>query len=376
MLISWMLRLAGTLAALAAASVAAAADETPPPAWQGVWQGSVGNLPVRACFAHEDWGSFGAYYYMSRLQLIPLQPSDTNKEEFVEGESNDAKAPRWRIEAVKGGVLGGRWTQGVRTLPVRLTRMGAPGHVEDQPCSSHVFQAPRLVGVHVVARPAVKDGVAYTRLILDHGGHFPSVAVETLRLEGSGDAIRRVNARLAEPLTAETPEWLDCVQSALDQGPNEGEMDEKIVPKIITRRWLAVMDESESYCGGAHPNSGSAPRLFDLVSGREEDLHDWLNERAIKRERFGSGTEEAKKLAPAFRTFLLGRWKGNADCDDVVRTEDFWQIELTRTGMVFTPELAHAVQACGESFALPFARLQPYLSAEGKAKAEALRAQH
>ncbi|HEY1605752.1 MAG TPA: hypothetical protein VGF77_09155 [Allosphingosinicella sp.] len=364
----------GIIAALAATTAAAAAPAGPAPAWQGIWQGNIGTLPVRACFVQRDWGAFGAYYYLSRLQLIPLERGENPADGFREGAAPDAKSPGWTVDSAGPKELTGRWTGNGRTLPIRLARIADPDG-DESPCASLAFHAPRLAGIRIVSQPAAKDGLVYTKLILDHRGRFGDTKVETFALAGGTEAVRRIDAKLREPLAGDPPAWLDCVRGPLETGSSEGEIDETIAPRLITPRWLTAEDHEDGDCGGAHPDSSNVPLTFDRITGGQVDLNDWLNDKAIKRESEGPGTPEAKMLRPEFRGVLLARWKPeDPECDDAVRQIDFWTVELTRTGLVFAPELPHVVQACGEDFAMPFARLRPYLSAEGVKQVDALQA--
>jgi hypothetical protein len=55
------------------AALALSAPVQAAPAWHGVWQGSVGTLPVRACLQERsETYRNGSYYYLSRLQPIAL----------------------------------------------------------------------------------------------------------------------------------------------------------------------------------------------------------------------------------------------------------------------------------------------------------------
>src|SRR6185503_11391200 len=139
--------------------LALAAAAAPPADLAGIWEGNVGTLPVRACFVQRDWGTFGAYYYLSRLRLIPLEVEEGAAGAFREG--GDTQGPRWRIESADAARLSARWTSGGRTLPVRLRRL-AGGEGEEGACASLAFHAPRLAGVRTVAARAAKDGVDYT----------------------------------------------------------------------------------------------------------------------------------------------------------------------------------------------------------------------
>ena len=357
------------LIAFAAAAASHASTELP-----GIWQGMVGDLPVRACFVHREFGSFGAYYYLSRQRLIPLEPVEGASDAFREGSGAAASSPLWRIERVDAAQITARWTGGGRTLAVRLNRV-ARAEGDESPCGSQAFHQPRLAGVRTVTTRAAKDGVSYTRITLDHGGHFEA-DVRTFALDGTGEAVRRINATLASPLSGNPPEWFECIQSSLESGPYEGTFDESLEPTMISARLMSVVQQEDTSCGGAHPNAGRTYRAFDLESGREIDLHDWLNATAVARQGTAGSEDELKTLRPAFRRFILAGWRpAGADCAGVIRDQDFWNIGLTRTGLIFAPDLPHVVQACGEEFTLSFARLRPFLTPNAAARARALQAE-
>ena len=146
----------------------------------------------------------------------------------------------------------------------------------------------------------------------------------------------------------------------------EGEADESLAPTLITRRWLGVAHHWDGSCGGAHPDASDIFRTFDLTNGQEIDLHDWFNADAVSRVRPEGGGEEIKMLRPALRAIILAGWHADPeDCADAIRDEDFWTIGLSRRGLVFSPLLAHVVQACEEDFTIPFARLRPFLTPAG-----------
>ncbi|MEA3044741.1 MAG: hypothetical protein QOH47_2579 [Sphingomonadales bacterium] len=357
------------LIAIAAAAAAAAPAELP-----GIWQGTVGNLPVRACFARpEEWGSFGAYFYLSRGQLIALEAAEGANGTFREGVGADPNRPRWRIERADAARLTAQWTGGGRTLPVRLNRVAGAGG--ESPCSSLIFHRPRLTGVRTVTARASRDGVAYARIALDHGGRFDA-SVETFALAGASAAVRRINAILGRALTGDPPEWFDCIRAPLEQGPNEGSFNHSLEPTLISSRWMSVIHQYDDFCGGAYPNAGRTYRTFDLASGREIDLHDWLNGTAVEREGPAGSEAEIKTLRPALRDLVLTGWNAeDAECVEGVRSHEFWEIGLTREALVFSPHLPHVAQACGAEFTISFARLRPFLTEEGAENLRRLQAE-
>jgi len=350
--------------------IALVASAATPSGLAGVWQGEIGTLPVRACFTTREWGTFGAYYYLSRLRTIPLEAAGDAGNVFSEAAAGD-EVPRWQIERVAGAQLTGRWTQGRRTLPLRFSRV-AGGEGEDGPCASMAFHQPRLEGVRSIVSRASVDGTAYSRIALDPRGRF-ELHYTTFALDGSSEAVRRINAAVGEGLAGDPPHWLECSQLSFAAGPNEGSFDESLEPAMISRRWLSVAHHWDGFCGGAHPDSSNTYRLFDLTSGAEVDLHDWLTSAAVKREHFEGVAEDSKTLLPAFRTLILEGWRPeDPECDETVRGEEYWNIGLGREGMIFSPSIAHAAQVCWEQITVPFARLRPFLTPEGAANVQAL----
>ncbi len=360
-----------SLAAALAVLVASPTFPAPAqPSLSGVWDGTVGDKPVRVCFDQREWGGLGAYYYLSHLRSIPLQSPQGQKHTFVEGyDEKDTTSPRWVIERLTPQEIGGSWSQGGRILALHLARVSTPrGDTEGTSCSSMAFNAARLQGVRTIRRAATKDGVAYTRLILDHRGHFgDDVGIETFALIGDTPPVRRINAELGKPLQSE--DWFECVRSALDANGFDGDSSETLEPRMITRRWLSVMDESGWYCGGAHPDDSVLPRLFDRETGREIDLHQWLNAKAVTR------TDELIALRPELRNLILRRHKTDSECTDTVNEENYWTIELTRTGLIFTPSLPHVAVGCRDEYLVPFPKLRPYLRPEAQREIAALEAE-
>ncbi len=366
------IQIACLVVAALASDCGMASTTVTPPSIAGVWDGTIGELPVRVCLDEGGLGDWtGIYFYRTKLVTIPLIQDGKGALLFSEGWPDDAKLPRWSLLQTAPNALEGTWKQGAKGLPIRLTRIALKG--EDLPCASMEFQRPRLDGVRITRSQAIKDGVAYTKLTLDGRGHFPTISVESFELPGSSAVIRTVNAELKKPFDENDEDsWLGCIRSA---GPWGGDRNESLEPRMISRRWMVVNHHWDGFCGGAHPDSSNVAETFDLTTGREIDVRDWFNVKAIKRTRYEGDPEVFKTIQPSFRRLVIGRWKGDGDCADTIDTQDWWNIELNRTGFVFTPSLAHVVQACEEDFKVPFAKLTAYLTPEGRKNVAALQAE-
>lgn len=354
--------------------IALAAATAAPGALAGVYEGTIGTLPVRACFSGTERSNYGTYYYLSRLAAIGLSEEDGRDGVFYEGGGAPESQPRWHIESTAGGRLSGQWRSGARTLPLRLTRVaGTEG--EESPCSSLAFHQPRLAGVRVVQTRATLDGTAYTKLVLDPRGHFET-SVETFALDGDGPAVQRINAALGRSLAGDPPSWLTCAQDSLGQSAFEGSSTEILAPTMISRRWLSVSAHWDGYCGGAHPDSSNTWRLFDLTTGAEIDLNDWLNDAAVERHGTQGTDSDYATVRPALKEAVLAGWRPeDAECEEVIRSAEFWNVGLNRDSFTFSPSLPHVVQACGEDFTLAFGRLAPFLTPEGAANVRALQSE-
>src|SRR5437868_8328131 len=141
---------------------AAVAQPAPTAGVAGIWEGTVGTLPVRACFTTREWGSFGAYYYTSRLKLLGLEAQDGATDSFSE-TGGDVAEVYWRTVRVAGDTLTAHWVAGRQGLPVLLHRV--PARVgEEGACANIAFHQPRLAGVRTTTSRATVDGTAYTKL--------------------------------------------------------------------------------------------------------------------------------------------------------------------------------------------------------------------
>lgn len=342
------------------------AAEPAAPGWQGVWQGQVGTLPVRVCLVRrsETW-TFGSYYYISKLRPIRLEPQ-VGSTVWQEGEASSSSParPRWTFAAIGRTQLTGTWSDAKRSLPFRLTRVASAD--EDSPCGSEAFNAPRWRALAVNRAAAVKDGVRYTKLTYNVGPAFPDVALKGFALISSGAATQRINAALHEAVPGKDEDWRSCVTGGLDSQGRDGDYDASVVPTLITPRWLGAELSVGSYCGGAHPNSGTSSLTFDRVSGAAVDLSGWLNDAAIERRR--AEATELVTVRPALRRVIVAHaGEIEPDCREPVVDAEFWDIGLERGGLRFTPEMPHVLTPCANPALVPWAALTRFFSRAGVA---------
>jgi len=344
------------------------AAEVPSPAWQGVWQGTIGSLPVRACLMRDGAGlgnAFGSYYYLSKLRTIRLEQQGTSKT-WIEGWAapKGPSSPRWTFAEVGRDWLTGVWTGNGRSLPFRLARVASDD--DEASCGTEAFNGPRWRPLTIKATPAVKDGVRYRALVFGAGPAFPSISLAGFELIGDDAATRRINAGLRKQVPGPQEDWHGCITGGLNAHGVDGDLDATLAPTLITPRWLGAALSQADECGGAHPNSGTVLVAFDRSTGALVDLHSWLGNAALDRSE--ASADLPPTLRPAFRRLIMAE-AGNVepDCRDALASQEFWDIGLDRRGLTFRPELPHVVQACADDMLVRWASLTRFLTPAGRA---------
>jgi hypothetical protein len=367
--------------------------EKPVPAptnWGGIWNGTIGKMDVMVCMPQGKYSSNAAYYYRKHLKIITLSmPVGTNKTaeipKWIEGYDAEKAAvnPQWNLAFESADTLTGTWNstgeKPAKTLPISLKRVSAPNFEQDS-CGNAAFTKQRATPIKITRNAAKKDGVAYTNIDVDAGDHF-DVSIGTFALIGTSPAIQKINTALAKEIPSDpaTSNYFECLNGALQSNATDGDYAVGIVPDLITRRFMVSQESRGDYCGGAHPNHDTIWRNWDLRTGDEINLWDWLNAKAVvqtKQEQGVYAGDTTIEVQPTLRKMLTKKWLvlAEAECRDVIEDHDYWNLHLTRKGIAFTPSLAHAIQACEVDLLVSFAELPPLLSATGKRELATFRA--
>ena len=366
------------LAAAVALSAGAAQAQTdaPPPPWSGVWQGTVGDAKVEACFGVAGDPDGGSYYYLRHLKPIALEAQKGARPTWTEGFDDNKTAPSWTLAASDANALTGSWSGGGKTLPIKLSRVALTKVDDDdddsEPCGNLSYTAPRIAPPTVTRTAATLDGVRYTKLTL-HAGAALDVSVSSFALDASTPAAARLNAALAKTLPGpdasangvrKPADYVACLMWQVGSTGDDGDYADDVTPSLITRHWLVTEETNSSTCGGAHPNASDGWKVWDLTTGNAVDAWSWFNTDGVTR---SSDTPDAPQVGPKLRAMLVARWTHKGECKDVLDGEDFWDVHPTRTGLTFWPQLPHVVFACSEDVVVPYRDLAPLLNAKGRA---------
>lgn len=375
---------AGLTAALALAAVAtdaAAGAEPPPDSLDGIWAGTVGDEPIRACFE----GTMGSFYRIGDKRSVWLWADGPDA--FAETDDRNPANPRWRLAPAGAGERTGARVQGQSRVPIRLHRVPFTPRPESEeigpetPCRSLAFVSGRLEPLVVTEEAVETEGVAMVRIVARPPHNGDSFEYRTFRLIGTQPGLAAVNARLEALIDRRGPgesAWSQCMISA---GNGGGDFHEALAPSRIGRRFLAATLHRDDSCGGNHPNSGTYPRVFDLETGTEIRMRDWLAPGALDRETLAligeldeSHEPNVMPLSAGLRRLVMRHAaREEGDCEGSIADTAFWSVGVGRHGLLFSPQMAHVARACGQDIEVPFAPLAPFLSNAGRRAVEILR---
>lgn len=374
------MRGAGLLAALAIIAAPVAAGE---PATQGrIWQGTLGERAITACFP-DDFAYDGVYYIDAALEPIRLaQVEGADPPEVAEVGGEGATGATWRLQSGEGGIAGERTTE-TETLPIRLTATPVQLPQYGSACETAAFLAPLLAGGTVTSRRESLDGTAYTVLAYTGAQRagLEDYQIQTFVITPAAIEDEAINAMLSAALPDDSAGTFmgECYGMGLASGAPGSYIDETQVPVLISPRWVGVRQSGSSYCGGAHPNHFSTMAVYDRNIGAQADPARWFKPGALLFYEFAPEPGQLRPVAGLSSGLLkaiAARWPNNAEnteCADMVGNGDSWSIGLTREGPVFVLQLPHVAFACTEEIVLPWRAARPFLSPEGRAVMASLR---
>lgn len=335
------------------------------PEWAGVWEGRIGNLPVRACFdAWSDSPGRGSYYYLRYLEPISLSEED-GEGGWIERAPGAETEARWEFAELSATRMRGTWRQGGRNLPFSLDPVAWEDHDEQGPCGSEQFVGPRLQGGKVVHDSAEFEGLRYTKTSFQPPASFvEDVSIETFAYEGNEPGDRSIAATLEKllPTGKWEDEYIECMAGAIAANGQDGFYSREIKPTLVSRAFFAVEDLSGTYCGGAHPNYWTVARVFDRRTGEELELFEWLDWPL-------EDGEELRRMPAGLRSLIMRRWPTDADpeCREWAQEADYWSLGLAREGLIFSPSLPYVATACVTPIVVEWSALAPLLNDKGRA---------
>lgn len=352
----------------------------------GLYEGTIGTLPIRACF-DDSTQVAGTYYYLKHLKPIGLgKGEDGSPAALVETLGYEKPTGgKWTALRRAGTIITGQWRDGKRRLPIRLKSVPYTAGEYAGPCEATEFQGPRMAGSSVSESLSEMGGEQLTILTFTPGPAFDQEAVEIAsfaitRPVQPGDST--INAALREVLPASSgdSDFLQCLGMMHLAWGTDGEFSHLAQAEVLSSRWLGVLHTNGVYCGGAHPSFWQNRQIFDRETGREIDPSGWFKADAlgfyeVESEEPGRAKRPVAGLSDGLHALVRKHWPSeDSECTSVLDDRlPGWDIGLGQGGMTFRPELPHALTACAESVTVPWSELEPYLSAAGRAVRDSLR---
>lgn len=325
----------------------------------GVWQGKLGNTEITACFnLPSKFDNRGNYYYARHKTPIGLLQT-RGQTPWVEVTDGDDKTGSWQLAPAKDGQLSGTWQhpKNGKTLPIQL-RLVRPPAGDEEPCASSAYNAaledfPKLVTSRAML---FKDSKQYTFRSLRIGDQ---VTVELLT--PTAPALASINRQLRALLPknkADLAEYFEQRRNFLRMDGRVMEDEVHAEPTFWSARHVTV--SFYRWAAGMGRNGISNRfRTWDLQAGKEVDVWQWFGAKSE------AGSYDMSALPARLKAMLFKDLVIDQECKHDYQGHGYYHLSLTDTGVRFWEEAYGS--GCEQDFNVPYAKLAPFLTAQGKA---------
>ncbi|QFP78284.1 hypothetical protein DAAJ005_07675 [Deinococcus sp. AJ005] len=159
------------------------------------------------------------------------------------------------------------------------------------------------------------------------------------------DASPALQATLQDRLLFNAVNALECASSLPEDSQGDG-YNLHVDVTLLTPRLISLRENTDYYCGGAHPDNSTVGLILDRTKGRLVPLLNlWPSLTPVR----------LKAL------YLAASASGPvSECDDVLRDMNAsFAVSLSSGGLTLTPDtLPHVVAACAESVVIPYGQLR------------------
>lgn len=222
-----------------------------------------------------------------------------------------------------------------------------------------------LAGCDGPQQPAPQSALSFSPDLAEDFAALPRIAAATPQAAAINGALDRLDANSVESRTS-------CLELRTQ---NDNVFAGRTVDAPMTGpRFVAIVVTSGNYCGGAHPNWGRTPLVFDLETGRLIDWRDWLPADMVEPM---TDTEADRYTQPAvLQSLTLKAWfaqqalsemdaNGRAACAEIFGDyePDWWSLNAwpdAKAGglRLQTSDLAHASMGCHTDILMPLRDLK------------------
>ncbi|WP_028453385.1 hypothetical protein [Chitinilyticum aquatile] len=330
--------------------------------------GTLGGKPVVVELSTDQHGQpdGGQYGYLSQGRVLLLRKSERAgllEEYRVKSPGDEVVSGYWSLRRAGRG-WEGQWLKqpGANGLPLHLEPAALPE--ETTQALGQTIQPslrPELFNLLLAQSPALairtgktqsQAGLRITPLRWQRGEALVAASVQLAEPAQPGDAA--VNAALRLLLQGSIVDAEYCSAVA-------GDFQDFQLKSTITyasTRYLNIQTQTESNCGGPHPNAGYGSSVYDRQSGQEIALGKQVYQI--------DGPQQAtfRQLVAATLKRQLSKDERGDECyaaylADPAGTEYPWLRlnGIDGKGVIVSLGYAHAEQACGLDLTLPYASL-------------------
>jgi hypothetical protein len=359
-----------------------AADKAPPE--NGTWTGTIGNNNVMACFMRDGSTQTkqAEYFYLRYSKPIALVPDPGNQTLWFEDNIKDPTGI-WTIN-VQDDRITGTWSNPAKTkaLPISLNRFKTISSDYSSTTCSPEFDIFNPVAYPQVLEEKIELSKETPAL---NGRNYRGLsalggAVKSVKLSGEGKVIAELNTLLLNELRAGISAYYECPTSgglySRQKGKNiKPDYMASVEPLFWNKQWISFVATVSGDCGGAHPFSNFSYSTWDLSTGRELNLWEWIKDSQKTGSASGGDdgydfdklnkiiTQKAIKQRLAFDPKEADE---ENNCLDVIRDNNQYDIRLSKTGLIFTQVFPHVVYACTDDIEITYSELMPFLTKKGK----------
>lgn len=343
-----------------------------------VYTGTLGKQTIVMGLTLSDEDAPARYFYQRHHLDIPLFAGKLGKThlELVEGVDESAPRPVITLDRQANGSWQGIWrgTDG-KTLPLSLHPATPTPPASDAVPYLHKLYRDDPYGYLRLADLKLQAGRKQTVM----GYHLqwwqqPAAKLSMFEItDGYPEAERqRINAILRNRLWQETDAYFECMGSA--RGTDLADFEQTVTPELFTPHLISVTVHTDYYCGGAHPDFGTAGINLDVHTGKPIALEDllWLGKGkplhviGLADDPAQTPNAQANDALAAYQEKTLAPWllaqfnrlyptlMQPTDSEDECNYNDveFWQYgnwHLTPAGVFFGPSFPRAARACEAS---------------------------
>lgn len=362
---------------------AAGMAQTVPEGIQGVYRGTLGRQrivleigPVKEnhrtvdAAGDEDAKAYpieGRYFYARHGVGILLKggPQPDGSLVLAEYQSMKATGGQWRLRFHGAEAAGSfcscdvRKRQAEPQLEISLTRVSSEfdpelGWPEEAPGADAAYYD-LLLEFPLTTGPEMRaaDGIAWA---MRSDPRFPVALPHLTRFPDAG-VMERVNRDLDAELRKRRLRAAGCLSEG--QLSTGGSWEEKTRVALLTRSVLSIVRDASWYCGGAYPDGGSDPLLYDLKTGKGMEAGALFvvgGSQTIKNGELQEGPAYDALMA----LYLRHRGKAEAGCEEIDLREMRPTIVfyLDPKGLMVEPILPHAMRGCAAEIGIPSSALQ------------------